>query len=347
MFKNGHLRLLMTLIGFQRLLSTEEDDIDASWIIPSTLSSAQLAQANDLIKATEFSPPVFEDGVLAEDHIRRKSAARPSKPREAFDDEDENALTDDDEELFPAGGPTARKPSEALAALKKSRRKRRASGSDGEEDDEAAEQRRKEREEQRAIKEREKQRKIKSALYVNDSDEESDAERDQEFFSREEKLRQKQKIAALKELLGEAKKNKEKVEGTKKRSATVLDGDTDEDDDMPFAGTADDGSSPETTEDADEDVLRNSENGDAETPASSPHFRSSQTKRRRISNGSDSEEDEEEQSHALSPPNGKDLGMMDVPEAHVNEDDDEDDVPVARPARRRIVSGFVDSSDEE
>ena len=102
-FKNGHLRLLMTLIGFQR--DGENDDPAASWSIPPSLSSDQLKQSLDLIKKSEFSPPTFDDGREAADFIRRKSAGAAGR-RAVFDDEDEGIDEDEDEEpLFPAGGP--------------------------------------------------------------------------------------------------------------------------------------------------------------------------------------------------------------------------------------------------
>ena len=62
----------------------------------------------------------------------------------------------------------------------------------------------------------EKNRKIKSELFVHDSDEESDEERDKAFFEAEEKLRQKSKIAIMKELLGVGATNK-KEEATERR----------------------------------------------------------------------------------------------------------------------------------
>ena len=123
MFKNGYLRLLLSLIGFQRV--GDNDDSDASWTIPPTMSADQLKQALDLIKKFEFSPPTFDDGRGAADLIRRKSAGTTSR-RAAFDDEDDGIDDDDDEELlFPAGGPTPMNRSDVLKELKKTRRRKR------------------------------------------------------------------------------------------------------------------------------------------------------------------------------------------------------------------------------
>ena len=60
MFKDNKLRLLMNLVGFERL--GEHHDPDAAWIIPSSLTSIQLQEAIDLIRKFEFDPPTYEDG---------------------------------------------------------------------------------------------------------------------------------------------------------------------------------------------------------------------------------------------------------------------------------------------
>ena len=195
MFKNGHLRLLMTLVGFQRIGA--DDEPDSPWMVPSGLSADQLKQSLDLIKQNEFNPPVFDDGKEAEDLIRRKSAGTAARRRTAFDNESDNAIDSEEEFLFPAGGPTAMKKSAALEALKKTRRRRRKSGSGDEEDGGVTEEQRKIRADARRARELEKLRKIKSDLYIHDSDEESDEERDRAFFEQEEKLRQRTALQHL------------------------------------------------------------------------------------------------------------------------------------------------------
>lgn len=347
MFKNGRLRLLMTLCGFRHLGDT--DDPQASWIIPSAISAAQLKQALDLINKNEFSPPIFDDGHEAEDFLRRKSAAAgAARRRVAYDDENSGIDNDDvsEEELFPAGGPTVRK-ANALKQLKKSIRRRRQQSVDGSDDDGADDEKRKAREEARKAKEIEKQRKIKSALYVNDSDEETDEERDRAFFAREEETRNRTKGEILKELLGigkatkgdEKKKRKGAVDAaiskSKKRRAVLLSSDED-------SGQSDDGghrsrtASRRTSSTAQDNILHGSgeEIGGVDTPLSSPHVRSSQTKRMRISS------EDVASSDGDAP---KDVAMEDVPEG----DDEEEDVPVASTARRRMRAGFVFDSDSE
>jgi len=348
MFKNGHLRLLMTLVGFQRIGA--DDEPNSPWMVPSGLSADQLKQSLDLIKQNEFSPPVFDDGKEAEDLIRRKSAGTAAKRRTAFDDESDHAIDSEEEFLFPAGGPTTMKKSAALEALKKTRRRRRKSGS-GEEEDGLTEEQRKIRADARRARELEKLRKIKSDLYIHDSDEEIDEERDRAFFEREEKLRQRtalQHLHGVEKLKDDSAPKQKAVNGAVKRSAREMSSDSDSDIDDTrrtlhrSSSTArdDEGSGNEATD----------------TPlSSSPHIRSSQTKRlrissKRVSSRSESPGNTDDDASSVT---GGDKPMRDAPPA-VNdldrEDDDEDnDVPVVRTAaRRRITSGFIiDSSDEE
>ena len=351
MFKNGHLRLLMTLVGFQRI--GVDDDPEASWVVPSPLFADQLKQSLDLIKKFEFSPPVFDDGQEAGDFIRRKSAAGANRKRAVFDDEDEGIDDDDEEEfLFPAGGPTAMKKSEALEVLKKNRRRRRKEGTEDAEDNGLTDEQLKARAEARRQRELEKNRKIKSDLYVHDSDEEENEERDRIFFEQEEKLRQRSNITIMKELLGVGKdKEAAPKANAKKRQSTALSDESD-DDDIQLTSTRKRHSSAISVDSEDEaaptsgrsssvardNVLAESDEEATDTPMSSPHDRSSHAKRRKVS--SDDE--------AASPEPA--AGEKNVTSSSVllDDDEDEDDVPAARPVRQRVRAGFiVDSSDEE
>lgn len=328
MFKNGHLRLLMTLVGFQRI--SEEDDPEGAWIISSSLSADQLKQALDLVKKFEFSPPVFDDGQEAGDFIRRKSAGSTSRRKAVFDDDDDGIDNDTEEELlFEPGGPTAMKKSDALEALKKNRRRRRKEGSEDPEANLLTDEQLKARAEAKRQKELEKNRKIKSDLYVHDSDEEEDKERDRLFFEQEEKLRERSKIAIMKELLGVGK---DKAKGaaaesrSKKRQSSAISIDSD-DEGAPSSSAARD------------NVLEESDEGDSatDTPMSSPHNRSSQTKRRKVVN-----EEPESMGNSGAEETVKTRTAMGF------EESDDEDVAVARPARQRVRAGFiVDSSDEE
>lgn len=320
----------MTLIGFKRL--GLDDDPDASWTIPSSISADQLQEALDLIKKFEFSPPSFDDGQEAEDLIRRKSAG--SRRRQAFDDEDDGIDDNDDEELFPAGGPTSRK-SDALKQLKKSRRRRREVNSD-DEDDPILDEQAKAKEEARRAREYEKQRKIKSALYVHDSDEAS--EDDTEFYAREEELRKRTNIAVMKTLLSTAKDKRVAEGASKKRDASAISDDSNSDDEIPVRSTRRRSSSLSQTK-----VLADvSDVADmTDTPISSPHIRSSQAKRLRLSSRDGSE------SRTITPAvdSPKEVQMNDV--VNLSDDDDEDDVPVVRKVRKRMLGFLPDSSDED
>ena len=347
-FKNGHLRLLMTLVGFQCL--GEADDPNGSWVIPSPLSADRLKQSLDLIKKSEFSPPIFDDGQEAGDFIRRVTAASAPRRRAAFDDEDEGIDDDDDEELlFPAGGPTAMKKSDALKELKKTRRRRSKEGTEEDEGGGLTEEQLKARRDARREKELEKNRKIKSELYVHDSDEEEDEERDRIFFEREEKLRQRSKIQIMKELLGVGKpKEKAAQMKTKKRLASAMFDGSDEDEDGQVMSSRERQSSAISVDSGDDaavtkrstpaardNVLDESKDEATDAPMSTPHIRSSQTKRRKVSS-------DEEAEHSMTDDVANSTRMA------LDDDDEDEDVPVARPTKHRTRVGFiVDSSDDE
>jgi replication fork protection complex subunit Tof1/Swi1 len=340
----------MTLVGFQRIGA--DDEPDSPWMIPSGLSGDQLKQSLDLIKQNEFNPPVFDDGKEAEDLIRRKSAGTAARRRTAFDDESDNAIDSEEEFLFPPGGPTAMKKSAALEALKKTRRRRRKSGSDDEDDGGITEEQRKIRAEARRARELEKLRKIKSDLYIHDSDEESDEEKDPAFFEQEQKLRQRtalQHLQGIEKSKDDSVPKKKAVSGGAKRTAREMWSDSESDEDGSLLARH--LSSSTARED---DLLEESGNEATDTPlSSSPHIRSSRTKRLRISSnrasGRSNSADVIDDEPLVT---GGDKAMTDVPAVNDHdeeEDEDDNDVPVVRAtARRRITSGFIiESSDEE
>lgn len=196
MFKDAKLRLLMTLSGFESL--GVDDEPGATWVIPSSISSADLRHTHDVVEQHRKNP-IFEygedDPKTPEEMLRRKPAEE-AKRAEYDDDSDGDGIVSDtnmqEEFLFPPGGPT-NKPNPhhtALNSLKKKRRKRHTVASDNESglDDETKEERRRAREKA----DLEKRWKIKSAEFVKDSDDESDEERDRDFFAREEARRRGQ-----------------------------------------------------------------------------------------------------------------------------------------------------------
>lgn len=234
MFKDGKLRLLMTIIGLEKLDLDENADTD--WIIPSGLTSEQLQESLDLLKKYTDEPITFEDGKLPEELIKPKRKVR--KAFDSNDDEEDNQ----EEYLFPPGGPTQMKPLEPKKRL--SRKRRRTDEDDEDIDlDEKAEERRRLRRE----REREKRAAIKSDLYVRASDDESNVEKDIDFFMREKAQRDAGPVAleegAPRTIIvrkrkkrteegGKERKKKRVFEGSDGEEETVPVDDDDEDDDQ-------------------------------------------------------------------------------------------------------------------
>ncbi|KAK5169922.1 Topoisomerase 1-associated factor 1 [Saxophila tyrrhenica] len=181
LFKDKYLRLLMTTLGMERLGSA--DDVDASWVVPYHISAAVLKEALDHIRKAEHDPPIFDDGKNAQDLIRPKSTAR--RGAAALSDDESNASLSDGEAEFPAN--FRHKAPEG--AERPSKRRRLTKRNNGELTEEQAQA----KADARKKKEKEKNAKIKSALFITASDDESDAERDQEFFMLEEERRKKVK----------------------------------------------------------------------------------------------------------------------------------------------------------
>ncbi|KAI9828029.1 MAG: Topoisomerase 1-associated factor 1 [Thelocarpon impressellum] len=338
MFKDNKLRLLMTLVGFERL--GVDDEADSTWMIPSSAMSTQLSEALDAITGAEDNPPVFDDGRDADDFVRRKSAPKPR--RAAFDDDsDGDGIIEDQEEefLFPAGGPTIRK----ADALEKLKQKRRTRHQDEDEAEPLGEAEREARAEARRAADLERRRKIKSELFVHDSDDDDDEERDRIFFEEEEKRRRKQGSSLLQLLqangngAGDNKPTKSKKrkggdeQGDARKSRKVLGGLESEDDDSGVLSLP-----------AHSDPARTSadDEADTDTPLSSPHLVSSQENATKVG------------SHFVSTPATsptaqnlrRDVDMLDI---GVNGDSEDDDALVVKPAKRRARAGFIIESDSE
>lgn len=189
----------MKVLGFERLSLLIDEEIGSAWIIPSRHSAEDLAEYKELIDKAEFSPPAFDNGETAEDQVRRKSAPRKKAAYDDENDDIDDIVDDGDEVLFPAN----LKPSKLVGPghdrpPKKRRLRRKKDAGSGADDDlptEDEDEIRAEKALRRRKRDLEKQRKIKSALYVNPSDDESDAEADAEFFAREEAVRQRVKKA--------------------------------------------------------------------------------------------------------------------------------------------------------
>lgn len=340
MFKDNKLRLLMTLVGFMRLGAN--DDPDASWIIPSSLTAAALQEAIDLIRKFEFEPPIYEDGKAPEDLLRSKAAAARRPTRRAEFDDDSDGIDPDsegDHGEYAVDHPTARKPDGERKRLKQRRRARTPVELDDEERDARAEARRK--------KEIEKLAKQKSTMFVHDSDDEEwDADKDAAFFAREQALREDTMVQFKKSLVlgtvepmvpinllskkrkaDEATKKSKRRKSPPKRKAGPFD-DSDDDEDMGDAGSV---SSRAPSDEIESDQSgAESENEATDTPLSSQHAGS-----------------KDETPHILAAATtskAQDVVMIDGED----DEEDDDDAPVVRkPAARNMRAGFVIDSDSE
>lgn len=365
LFKDKHLRLLLSTLGMQRLGLAE--DTDASWIIPSELSAAQLKNALDQIKKAEFDPPTFDDDKKAEDFVRSKAGTRRNA---TFDDNDSESDAgsggDLDEQMFPPNLREKRRKRNEDDERPKKRRKRNAPELTEEDLDERRKAKKK--------RENEKNAKIKSKLFITDSDDEDNEEDDAEFFRLEAERRSKmdgiirntllkqmenaetagngakgKKSKAAKEKIKNAKESLKTVEGdvelsTSKRRRRAVG--SDEDDDMsdavssrrgrgrsPIELSDNDPSSSDLSDD-DEDKEASKSNADLEDEAEKETPSTSPTP------------DE----NASSPPVLKEVSAN-TTKSNPVDSDDEDDMPVTKPVarRRNVRAGFIigDSDSDE
>lgn len=240
MQRDKYLRLLLTLLNFNKLDITDsdiaKDGILTSWTIPGSLSANDLTRFRDLIAQFEFAPPSYEDGKSAEDFVRRKYTPSTSTTIDAStsrrrggpgrnadsqnsesDSEGSSLASDVDAALFPAGGPTPRAPDDPTT--NKPRRRLNRHKPDKHIPDSVLEERRKARQKL----ERERAMKVKSGLFVSKSDDESDEERDRRFFEQEEKLRSAvgKKVAKENAAAAAASTTKSNKKKTQKRAASA------------------------------------------------------------------------------------------------------------------------------
>ncbi|KAK4542142.1 hypothetical protein LTR36_006989 [Oleoguttula mirabilis] len=348
LFKDKHLRLLLTSIGLQRLGTTE--DVDTSWIVPTEIEAGQLQSAMQKVKDTEFDPPTFEDGKAAADLVRNKPAARRSAA--TFDDDDSaddasGSGGDIDEAMFP---PNLRDKNSAERPVKRRRLTKRNRGK------ELTDAEINERTAARQRKEKERNSKIKSQLYVTASDDESDDERDAEFFRKEEERRAKiagiHISAALDEVEHGAAADADAKKGRRRKSAGKAK--------QPIAkrkrkAAASDGEdSTLSGEEAERSPVI--EGGLEDSDATDSDMEPRVPKRPIVVSSSEDEddddrdkdevdEDEDEGTPSTSP------AVADKPKTAAGgmvDSDDEDDVPIAKPmARRSVRAGFIIDSDSE
>lgn len=333
MFKNARLRLLMTLASFERL--GIEDVPGGTWTIPSSVSSQDLESTLEIVRKHEQNPPTDTDGQLR----RKRQSDEDFGPRAEFLDDSEGASDGNEEFLFPVGPRPENVRNEALEELRKKRkRKRRQRDGNEEENDEMIEARRKAREDAALAR----RMKYKSDVYIHDSDEESDAEADREFFRKEEERRKKHGENILNALRhGVPVDEAAKKDGKKRKAAGVSEGGgkkrkriaeedamMDEDDDIALFEGYSSASRRKTDLSSDKD-----ESGAEDTPLSSQ---------------------DDVPAAAIKEARNLDLPGDDLPfdktttaDAAAVVDDDDDEGPVIAAPRRRARAGFIIDSDSE
>ena len=202
MFKNAKLKLLMKLSGFEKLGT--EDKADTTWTVPSALTSTHLDELHRTIENSLTNPWTDANDRDPEDLLRRiKPSATTSAtahsetdspPRNAFpsDSEGSDHLSDF---MFPDNvrSRTNNQGQDAATAKKNPKKRKLIRHADKENDDPLADEERRNAREQAALARR---RKIKSELYIRDSDEEMDEDENRAFFAREEvnRLRQAERV---------------------------------------------------------------------------------------------------------------------------------------------------------
>ena len=359
MFKDNKLRLLMSLVGFERI--GIDDEPDATWIIPSAVTLKDIQETRDILERHRNDPVMHygeEDPLTAEEMLRRKPTV---KPRADYDDDgsDDDGVVSYGEEdfLFPAGGPTNRK-SDALQELKENRRKRKRLDPDEprEIDEETREARRKARDEANL----EKRRKIKSDLYVHDSDEEEDGEKDMEFFVREEQRRKGQSMRVLEALrtgnldgiaedvgkAGKSKKRKTHDSGAPKERKRKMTHQLSDDEDSAGHNSDDDEGMRMTSEASsppNRNAFETSEDEASETPLSSQHMHSSQELKQREHSGDAFDRQTQSSSLTRLPVRDK----VDAMQLDADEEEEDDDVSIVQRAGRRVRAGLIEDSDSD
>ncbi|KAJ5543159.1 DNA repair protein (Tof1) [Penicillium sp. DV-2018c] len=334
MFANAKLRLLMTIVGFERL--GVEDVPGAAWVIPASFKAGELREMISEITQILQNPITNDDDPRKHLQPKNREAARADMAQGTLDvnfGSDSEGEDIPDGPLFPAN---LRSKASASNDKKKRKKKQRDPSEKEPLDDETLEERRN----ARLTAALSRQAKIKSDLFIHASDDETDEEADAEFFRLEEERRKKQAQEVKKALLTGAAEESSKAKG-KKSASRKRTSDT---------GTSaaakskrqrrDSGSALSGIEsDADGDILM------AELDAQSAHSQQEVSTSHRAGEDEDTPLTSGEDDLAFD----DDFAFLRESNTKasepVAEDDDEEDAPVA-PARRRI-GGFVIDSDSE
>lgn len=191
MFSNAKLRLLMESVGLERL--GQEDVRGAQWVVPASMSSSDLNECIATINKAILNPMPEGSDEDPRQLLRRKetSSARESLAHGTLDVKFGSESEGEDIPDGPLFPPNPRSKANTLDELKKKRKKKTRNTDDAEKeplDDAILEERR----QARLAAALARQSKIKSDLFIHDSDDETDEEADREFFRLEEERRKKQ-----------------------------------------------------------------------------------------------------------------------------------------------------------
>lgn len=246
MHKRAKVRLLLTVCGFEQAQKPSPTalHLPPPWLIPSSLSSSHLHDLLQSINSNILKPITEFDGEEPSLLIRRARVSRESHddsndemfirdgfaPRSAFINDDSSsegsetfAFPDNLRPRDPYKGKPQKK-----RTLKRKRPSRDDDGNEFDEDDLAA-QRRQAREEAAL----ERRRKIKSELYIRESDEEADEEAEAEFFRMEELRRREQEGEVERAMMvGREEAGKPKAATTNGKGGTGKEGAEDVDADV-------------------------------------------------------------------------------------------------------------------
>ncbi|KAF4994754.1 hypothetical protein FGRMN_5568 [Fusarium graminum] len=327
MFKNSHMRLLMNLVGLELLGSASEETPESAWIIPADVTADVLKDGIHYISQAEFSPPTFEEGVLAEHQLKRKAVPRQ---RADFDD-DEVGDQDDDMGMYGPLGPTARKAIDDDDKSKNSTKKRKPRKQLTEEEKE-------EKRAKRRDKERKARQRYKSTAHVRREDDETDEDYDNLFYARE--------LAAQgQDILYKTAKSKQKrvsaqKKAAKKRAKVAMESQSSEEEDESEKQSDEEGEAAGSDDDAMDDFIIRAMNNTLEEESESEEA---------LPDGSDGESRKRRRISVEKTQPGEDEEMsgMDKKGKDDEDDDEDDDVPVVTRRRPRLQSGFVLDDDDE
>ncbi|KAK6341758.1 Topoisomerase 1-associated factor 1, variant 2 [Orbilia brochopaga] len=179
---SNKLQLLMSCLGFQANGTADQNEF--AYILPSAVSGENLQESIDILLRTKQSPlSHLENGEDISSCVRVK---RRKRPQSLGEEENDAILSSEGDFEFPDN-----------LREKKQRGRSKKAASSRQERDMLDEEEARARREQRKINEQKRREGIKSALYIASSDDDSDVERDREFFEEEKKLREKMSRAAI------------------------------------------------------------------------------------------------------------------------------------------------------